>query len=103
MSCAARFLSTHSVTDFLYNGTHAATVYGVVIIQMDALDLRYLVQRDQIEEMMELYKTHTAQEEMMAEEPTKNIQKAETGDDGEVDFFSQQQKKGKKKKKKGGN
>ena len=73
-----------------------------VPIQLDALYLRYLVQRDQIEEMMELYKTHTAQDQMMAEEPSKNIQKAETGDDGEVDFFAQQQNKGKKKKKKGG-
>lgn len=68
----------------------------------DAPYRRYLVQRDQIEQMMDLYKTHTEQEKMMADEPTKNIQKAETGADGEADFFTQQQNKGKKKKKKSG-
>ena len=49
---------------------------------------------------MELYNTVRKQEELMEEQPTKNVVRAETGDDGEADFFSAQQNKGKKKKKK---
>ena len=56
---------------------------------------------------MSLYKTHQGQDELKEAKPDAVIVKAETGDDGEVDFFTQQQQqksdqKKKKKKKKGG-
>ena len=65
---------------------------------MLVLHLRYLVQRDQIEELMELYKTRQDQAAIRAANPTKNIVDVETGDDGKADFFTQQQKKAAKKK-----
>lgn len=64
------------------------------------LCLRYLVQRDQIEQMMELYKAQTKQAEIITQNPEANIELAGTGDDGEMDFFTQQQNRGKKKNKK---
>ena len=55
---------------------------------------------------MSLYKTHQGQDELKEAKPDAVIVKAETGDDGEMDFFAQQQQqsdqKKKKKKKKGG-
>ena len=60
------------------------------------------MQRDQIEELMELYKTRQDQAEIRAANPTKAIVDVETGDDGKLDFFAQQQKKAAKKKGKKG-
>jgi hypothetical protein len=76
------------------------------LLQLPCPPRRYLVQRDQIEELMSLYKTHQGQDELKEAKPDAVIVKAETGDDGEMDFFAQQQQKSdqkkKKKKKKGG-
>ena len=59
---------------------------------------RYLVQRGQIENLMDMYQIRQGHQEKQAES-TVVLAKPETGDTGEVDFFAQAQTGGPKKKK----